>query len=336
MKGPLTAKAWNALLDALAPMLRNRILSVTAIGGGAWLHPWHTTARWNAERERWEATVKPGFVCNGRACEVTAPIPSPLGEGEGEFVDVPLTDSPALSLTSFRSIGTDSVSIDGGGEDVPEYFRYRGVGAPISFSTEGEDGIVEQVSGLVDDQGSKRLLRACEILLYHDRPAAAADWTLGTGLEGTFAQFAIAYNAAVGARDHGYLRVFAELPLRAGDEDPAVAAFLGEGFEDEPYDWRQIATVYLLSPEGAALDSQPDRTWTPHVKHHLFWNLHYGHTPVPPPANNQPLTLNTAGIGGAAVNLQATVNQMLAQSNDASAALNELLRNRVRGRFWTL
>lgn len=332
MKGPLTAAAWNALLDRLAPLLRNRIMSVTALGGGKWLHPWHTSVKWNATEKRWEATIKPGFV-NG--LDVTVSITPPLQDSTAPS-SVPLTDSPTVPLTTFRPIGTDAISIDGSGESVPEYFRVRGVGDPVSLSTEGEDGIVQQVSGLADAQSSQRLLRACEILLYHDRPAAEAQWTQGVGIDGTFAQFAIAYNAATGAKDHGYLRVAKESPLVAADTDAATAAFLGESFADTPYDWKKVATVYLLSPADAAFDSEPDETWQPHVKHHLFWNLHYAHSPIPPAANNQPLTLNTAGLGGAGVNLQATVNQMLAQSNDASAALNEMLRSRVKGRFWTV
>lgn len=335
MKGPLTALAWNALLDRLAPLLRNRVMSVTSIGGGKWLHPWHTSARWNATEERWEATIKPGFV-NG--LDVTVSVEAEPGTGNpepGTKIDVPLTDSPPIPLSVFRSIGTDAISIDGSGEAVPEYFRARGVGDPISLNTADGEGIVQEISGLIDDQASKRLLRACEILLYHDRPAAEAQWTQGIGIDGTFAQFAIAYNAATGAKDHGYLRVAKELPLVTPEEDAAAAAVLGLGFADTPYDWRPVATVYLLSPEGAALDSEPDETWQPHVKHHVFWNLHYAHTSLPPAAAQQNLTLNTAGLGGAAVNLQATVNLMLAQQNDAMAGLNELLRTRVKGAFWT-
>lgn len=326
-----SANTWNRLLDRLA-----RFWPLGFLGSelSDWQHPWFTSASWNLEEKQWEATIKPGFV-NG--LDVTAAIPSPEGEGQGESktVDAPLTDSPSIPLTTFRSIGTDAISLDGSGEAVPDYFRALGVGDPISLSTEGEGGIVEQVSGLVDDQASKRLLRACEILLYHDRPAAEAQWTQGIGIDGTFAQFAIAYSAATDAKDHGYLRTAKELPLVTHEEDAAAAAVLGLGFADTPYDWRQVATVYLLSPEGAALDSEPDETWEPHVKHHLFWNLHYAHTSLPPAAAQQNLTLNTAGIGGAAVNLQATVNLMLAQQNDAMAALNELLRSRVKGTFWT-
>lgn len=331
MKGPITAKAWNALLDVLAPMLRNRVLNVTSIGGGMWLHPWHTKASWNGAKKKWEAVIKPGFVFNGRTCDVTVSIVN----DDGEAKDVPLLDAPMIPLTSFRAIGTDAVSIDGSGEAVHEYFRYHGVGEPISFSTEGEEGIVEQVSGLAEDQTSKRLLRACEILLYHDRPAASADWTQGVGIDGSFAQFAIVYNTSGSARNGAYIRTAKAKPLTS-DEDPASAAALGQRFADQAFDWLPLVTVYLLSPENAGFDSAPDETWTPHIQHHLFWNLHYGHTPVPPAANQQNLTLNTAGLGGSAVNLQATVNQMLAQSNDAMAALNELLRNRVKGRFWTL
>lgn len=324
----ISASRWNRLLDRLAAHWPLGFLAGYTFG---WQHPWQTSASWNATEERWEATVRPGFV-NGK--DVTVEI-----EGEdGERQDVPLTDSPAIPLTSFRSIGTDAISVDGSGESVPDYFKALGVGDPASFSTDGEDGFTQQISGLLSSDSEKRLLRACEILLYNDRPAASAQWTTGVGIDGSFAQFAIAYNLAPGARDHGYLRIAKEMPVASADSDPATAAFLGEGFEDQSYDWRQMVTVYLLSPAGAALDSEPDETWEAHIQHHrpAFWNLNYAHTPIPAAANNQPLTLNTAGLGGAAVNLQATVNAMLAQSNDAMQALREMTRQRVQGTFWTI
>lgn len=322
----IPASQWNELL---ARRRKNRIVSINERRGPKWRHHWFTTAAWNADKERWEATVKPGFVWNGRTCDVTAAV---TGE-DGLVVDVPLTDSPAIALTSFRHIGTDATSIDGSGEAVPGYFAARGVADPMTFTTDGEDGLTQVVSGLESPDKPQRLLRACDLVLYHDRPATTVDWTITPPEIGQQAQFNVGVKTAPSARNGAYLRVLKEFVTPSSVD---VMTKLQGAYDADTRDALKVCTVYLLSPPDTAFDSPPDETWEPHVKHEQFWNLIYAHTAPAINAPAQQLAINLAGLGNAA-GAQFTVNQILSQSNDAfNNALQFLTAREIVGRFWSI
>ena len=320
----ITASAWNALL---ARRRRNRIVSVTQRRGGSWRHPWHTTLAWNADLERWEASIKPGFVDNGRMIDVTVSVETAEGSA-----DAPLTDFPRLPITTFRSVGTDSISIDGSGETVPDYFRALGVGDPVTLSTEGDGGLVQEFSGLVDESASQRLLRACDLVLHHDRVATATQWQITPAETGSQAQFSVIYKTAPNARDGAYIRAMSRYaPIVPVDD----LTRLQGGWTDETFDSRHLATVWMLSPPGAALESSPDETWEPHVEYKLFWNATYEVTAPVLGAVKQNLEVNLAGLGAAA-GAQITVNQILSQQNDAvNNTLEFLTQKQITGKFIT-
>lgn len=328
MKGPLSAKAWNGLLDWLSGALRNRILSVTTIGRSGWQHPWFITPKWNGELKQWQCTIKPGFVNDD---DVTVLQTVKNADGSEVTKDVPLTDVPSIPLTSFRSVGTDAVSIDGSGEGVPEFFAARGVGNPISLNSDSADGIQQQVEGLLD-QSQARILRGCDLVLYHDRVATATDWQITPAEIGAQAQFTVIYKSSPSARTKAYIRTKSRYqPIAAVDDMTRLQG----AWEDETFDSTLLATVWLLSPPGAAFDSEPDGSWQGFAENQLFWNADYETDTPSPGVVKQNLEVNLAGLGAAA-GAQLTVNQILSSQNDAfNNALEFLTKKQITGRIRT-
>lgn len=318
----ISASQWNALL---ASRRRNRIVSITERRGPKWRHPWFTTALWNAVKERWEITIKPGFVFNGREADVMAAV-------DGE--DVALTDAPAIPLTSFRAIGgSANVTLDTVAENAPDYFQALGVvDASVITQDMAEQGILAAENG-ISDPSQERLLKACDVVVYHDRPASVVQWSLGTGLEGTFAQFAVGTKSAAGARDRAYLRISSRFdPF----DDPALLDRLAGQLDERTHDAKPVSTIYFLSPPGAANDAEIDQTWQPFIEYHLWWNLRYASRLPVVAAPVENLKIDLAGIGAAA-GAQLTVNQLLAQNNDAFAAAAQFLSSRdAAGTFWSV
>ena len=297
----IPAREWNKMVDWL---LRNRVRSVLGFGDAGWAHPWKTRVAWNADDERFEARINPGFVNDA---DVTALI-------DGK--DVPLTDYPAIPVTSTRSVPGD----DG-------FFARLGVYSPQvdDFGNEIEDPAAPDVA-------QRRVLRAADIVLYHDRPSAAAEWTITPAETGANAQVKIVYRTAPGSRTGGYVRAIAELQPIA-ESDP-LSILTGEA-ADATFDAILAATVYLLSPAGSDDKTPVDARWTPYVRHNLFWNADYTTTGIAPTSPTQNIELNLGGIG-ANVGAQITVNRLLAQDNDAANnALALLSANRVEGHFTT-
>lgn len=323
----IPAAEWNNMVDYF---FRHRLIHLLAQAGpDQWAHPWFTTCAWNPEALRWEATIKPGLV-NGRP-------PTVRVEVEDEVQDVPLTGDlnlnlqPQLPLTSFRSLGTGVVSIGGTAEPVPEFFKARGVADAVAISEDDLDlGITERVEGLVEEQEQKRQLRACDIVLHHQRLKTTVDWAFGTGVDGVNAQFIVGIGGSMGSG--AYLRNTARFaPVAA----PTLDGRLDGSFEDDGIDSALMATVYLLSPPGAGPEAEIDETWQPFVKHALFWNAQYLVTAPQLTAPRQNLQLELGGLGATA-GAQLTVNQLLATNNDAANnALQFLSARLIEGRFTT-
>lgn len=320
----ITATAWNRFLTRRR---RERLNSLTLQQRGTSLHPWHTRVEWNAQRERWEAEVKPGFVDNGRLLDVTVSVESEDGAGRS---DVPLTAFPRIPLSSYRAVGTGTVSIDGSGEPVPEYFLRLGVGEPVSYSTDSGEAIVQEITALFDDLAQQRLLRACDLVLQHDRLSTSTQWQITPAETGVQAQFSVLYQMPANARPGAYIRTTARHQPIGPVAD--LTKLLGN-WQDLPYDAVRLCTVWLVSPPGAPFDAPPDATWEPHVEHNLFWNARYVVTRPALGATRQNLQVNLAGLGNAA-GAQLTVNQILSGSNDAFAnSLEFLTKTQITGRF---
>jgi len=328
-----SAADWNAWVAQLAEW--NPLGYTAAESAGSWAHPWRVSPVWNGIAERWECKIEPGF-CNGT--DVMAQT-----ERDGETVEAPLTDAPSVVLSGWRSIGgSGNVVFGESGEVVPEFFQKLGVrGAEVITADVLETGRVvditaERLRGL--DPGAaplelpERLLRAVDIVVQMTRPRAVVDWQFGVaGVTATTAQFSVGISGTVAAR--AKLRVIPRLVTVGAADDLTILSGL---VADTGFDQVKVATVYLLSPpdlgEGAAVGPE----WVPYVRHDLFWNLSYEHSGAVPSARAQNIELNTAGLGGAAVNLQVTVNQLLANNNDAAAAALAFLTASVgSGVFYT-
>jgi len=325
----ITATAWNKLVDFLR---RHQLRGCTTLTNGTWKHPWQVDVTWNTETKTWQARVVPGFV-NGQDVTVSVEV---IKNGQRQWQDIPLTDDPAIALTVFRAIGsdaepdniltseTDETTLSY--EPVPEFFTALGVGSRSSVHVNADSGFVTDSA----EAQSKHKLRACDLVLHHDRPANTSSWITGTGFDGTFASFAVGTKQRANARPHAYLRTTKRFEVTA---PPDPLQQLKGLWEDTDHDSLLIATVYLLSPEDRTSDSV-DETWTPYVKHHVFWNMLYAHNRQGMQLNANPLILNT---GLAAGLLDQIGNQMLAQVNDATQAAYQFLSNhRIEGRFWSV
>lgn len=318
----IQAATWNELLTDMVPLLRNRILSITALGRNqSWRHPWFTSLKWDAEAKSWLATVRPGTV-DGRDVTVSVTV-------KDETKDVPLTDAPAFPVGGFRAIGTDGVSIDGSGEKVPPFFLARGVAEPIAISTEG-DTLTQTITGLVSDQESQRILRACDIVLRCYRPRSIIDWTITPAETGAQAQISVGVTGSSAHR--ATLHVVTQHQVTPTTADLAL---LAGTLPDPGYDEAKICTVYLLSPAGAAYEGTPDGTWQPYVEHFAFWPADYTVARPVLPAATQNIEVNLAGLGGIA-GAQITVNQILSLQNDAvNNAITQLTSSLTAGKIST-
>jgi hypothetical protein len=318
-------------------------MSVLALEGQAWRHPWHTRCQWNAGLQRWEAFINPATLVN--ALEPVASVlwdEAPeatrqrLQDEAGSQVDAWLSERPALPISeALRAIGGDAgpSGADANGqltyEGVPEFFAARGVKEARKLNLQGES-ITQEISGLLAGDGEERLLRACELVLYLDRQATTTQWTTGAGIDGIVAQFTVTTYERPGARERAYVRVQSTwappMPRTAQD-------LLRGDWESEPTDEYHIATVYLLSPAGAGPGEEPDGSWQPFIKHSMFWNIHYGTNRLAPPLGKVQLSLVTGLAGG----VGDPVNQwLLSQINDANSAVSEFLgREMIAGRRWT-
>ena len=343
----INASEWNRLVDELR---RNQVMGSTMLQSGGWRHPWQITPSWDAEHQRWAATIEPGFV-NGLDATVSIALSeSPeatrlrhaeLGMEEADRVDAWLTDVPLLPLTAWRAIGADAdpqsasvtpqLTLTVSFEPVPEFFTTLGVGEPLNIGSQIDDlGIVTRVSGEVDAVAEKRLLRSCDLVLYQDRFATSTQWTQGLGIDGTFMQFNVIYQIPPNMRERAYLRVTRKYePVSSAEMQDRLKG----DWTDQTFDALHLATIYMVSPEGAAYGSAPDDKWTPYVKHRVFWNLNHASNVLEPALKRENIVFNTGLAMGL---LDSIANQILATINDQNAAIAEFLgRNTLQGRFWS-
>lgn len=318
----IPASVWNQMVDFY---FRHRLLGVLDLGGGNWRHPWHTTVAWNAEKERFEAAINPGLV-NGR--DVMARVES--ADDPLVVIDQPLTSSPRIALGSFRAVPSGA----------PEFFAALGVRSTASLTVDDLEASAPvdlteaKLAGSSDADVAasilpERWLKACDVVLHQERPRTVVDWQITPPEIGQQAQFTVGSTGALAK--NAYVRATAEFVAAAPRDDRATLT--GET-EDSGLDSVKICTVFLLSPPDVGPEAEIDSRWEPHVQHDLFWNASYRFT-QPVAVASQNLTLNLAGLGNAA-GAQFTVNQLLAQNNDAfNAALQFLNAREVTGKFTT-
>lgn len=339
-----SVEAWNALVDLY---FRNRLASALVLEASPWRHPWFTTVRWDDESEMWLATVKPGAcpsatsdgdpvvrVDQRHAPEETVERLKLVPGGDERNLRGYLSEGVPLALkpSLFRTIGTDAIGTTATpAEAVPAFFAKRGVmGARVL--RDGGGSAVIQTDGLASARVKARLLRACDLVLTHDRPAtqtAARESDLSPGT--TALEFSTGRLTSYDAEPNLVPRSKWESPADLASLDLA----LGTG-TDSGRDEIRIATVYLLSQPGTEEGAVPEgRGWSPFVDHHVSWDLQYATKQealeVEPTRLETPIPILGAGeLGRWSAGMTNEINGRIAELEAA------LARVRNEGRFLML
>jgi hypothetical protein len=340
-------RTWNAMIDEVSRRLPLRFVRTSR----RWVHPWTIVPEWSDIAEKWVFRIRPGFV-NGVEPEIstlatlaTERTLDRIEEETGtrpeqdEYVNALITESPQILVSSTRIIGkgadAESVAVSDSGnvavefEAVPEFFIQFGVSdEKVVFQGNLNSGIQEVQYESTD--GSP-VLRACDVVLYVDRPAAKLDVIKGNPLMDSFsALLVISYGRSTEVRERHWLDVTSKYTPRVEVE----MGNLLEGAADPEFDAIKIATLYFLSPPKFSPDLPMDGTWTAFVKHDQFWNLAHAPQRIPDPTPIDPIRLQTGLVGGIA---DSIFSSLLAPGNDAFNSALQVLRNRnLAGRFWSL
>ncbi|EDY16675.1 hypothetical protein CfE428DRAFT_5788 [Chthoniobacter flavus Ellin428] len=306
-------------------------------------HPWFTTPSWSGSAQQWVATVQPGFV--NEACPIyraTVAEQQAVGNpweinpltGEPFFsasvfnsqqstlnsqlsVDLPLYLTPAIAL-NFYGIGWDG----DGNAGVPDFFVQLGAARlPAGKSVD-----------TAPPPDNLRLLRACDIWLHQPRSGLTSSVDLNpsgfiTGQGSVQQTLSIASPAP-----SDVLRVLAGT-FQPIDQTAAIDPLSGD-YTEPNFDELLISTVYLLSPPNTPIGTEPDGSWTPYVRHNLFWNLQWAQ-PFFQPISNDPGTPFIPPLAGGVA--QIAIGFLASSINDAAQqALNILQGHSMAGSFWTI
>jgi hypothetical protein len=342
---------WNSLMDVIGQRLP---LNFKITRSKQWPHPWTITPMWDNATGQWIFYIKPGFV-NG--VEVTAPTRvknassrtiARLEEAKEDtskqerVIDAFLTEWPKLEVGPTRVIGTgaDATGISGSAlsgagiklsyEPVPKFFTELGVTSAQTQVTGNLSSGISFVDGREDSKTARRL-RACDISLWKDRPAARFEVYPGSILDGSLGSIYITYGHSAGMKKNPYLRISSKF---SPPPEPESEMALLEGITDPEYDLTKIATIYFVSPEGVDPSAPLDSTWAPYVEYNHFWNLAHSPQNIPDGAPIEPIMLTTALAGGVANFVIATILAPL--NNQLNTALQILKSRNMRGRFWSL
>lgn len=346
----IPASLWNETMDVIARRLPINFESFHQI----WQHPWTVSPFWfEDEKERikeWRFKVAPGFV-NGLhyECDIKPPLASARtierlevgGKkvGKEEVVTAWGIESPTMRVDGTRVIGSGSdptgVSVTESGdltttaEAVPKFFQKLGVGKEVQLAGNLTSGIQEVVQ---EEQKDPRILRAFDIVMRLDRIALRVETgDIEVAAIGGFTQL---LSIAVGRSSPANPSPTIYQTSKYVAPPPSNPADLFEGIGDREYDELKVATVFFLSPPETTLDEPLDGSWTPYVRHDLFWNLAYLPATIPTALDSTPITIRTGLAGGIG---DAIGNQILSPLNDAYAeAVTRAKARSLEGSFWTV
>lgn len=332
---PLTPRG-PRLRDArrlIALIGRWRPLRISADDATGRSHAWQISGGWDPGQERWEIRIDPGYV-NGR--EVLCPLQpieelpeETLARLEDEGGKLPasarawLSDRPSIGVSRFRAVGTDAIALAGSAEEIPEYFLERGVVPPDEISIEGQQ-ITQTVTGTGEQMKTRRLLRACDVIL--NQPRASARLEVGEGNRPEV-------RLALPGDETPYLTIQAARYEPAGEAGNIQEEF-ARAIADDGVDRILIGRLWLLSPAGAAPGSEPDRRWTAYGQNEVFYHLDHDVNVDLDVIEPLDLGFTIPLAGGVA---QLTISSLTAgiNANDAYASAF-LSKGRVVGRFRTV
>lgn len=346
----IPASLWNETMDVIARRLPINLEGFHQV----WQHPWTVSPFWfidiEAKIKEWRFKLSPGFV-NGLhyECEIKASLASARtierlevdGKkvGKDESVTAWGIESPTMLVAGTRVIGSGSdptsvsVSESGnlttGSEAVPKFFSKLGVGKNVELTGNLTTGIQEVIQ---EQQKDPRILRAFDIVMRLDRIALRVETgDIEVAAIGGFTQLlSIAVGRSTPANPSPQIYQTSKYVRPA----PSNPADLFEGIGDREFDEMKIATVFFLSPVGATLDEELDGSWTPYVRHDVFWNLAYLPATIPTAIDAKPITIRTGLAGGIG---DAIGNQILSPLNDAYAeAVTRAQARSLEGSFWSV
>ena len=347
----IAADAWNNLVAGIrrawplrgvrcATSPRPSGVIVSGSASSMWRHPWFVTARYEFNDDgsgEWRAFIIPGFV-NGRDAHIAMPADWP--EKGADARDVPLTDEPAphLVLDGWRNPlvpASVSASLSGDiiaapAEGYPPYFAKLGVKPAAKGGNVTKPGALEGEA----DETRTREIRAMDVVLSKARIGTRLnidvhDPLLDAQTESISTVFLNDYLRTTGGR--AKLRAVAKY---VPPEEQSLALMYGTLLNagDAQYDDLKMATVWIVSPPGAASDDEPDETWTPYPQHFVFWNLQHASRLIPPKAPSEPLRLHTGLAGGIGDRIN---DAMLSFVNDSNAEAEAFFGQAdARGIFW--
>lgn len=324
---------WTSLVRRLT---RSRPLHVNVDRSYGFRHPWHCRATWSPARGRWQIQVHPGYVnaretlvrVDGRDAPGVTLARLGLKSAPKGRVDAWLSESPPLLIppSLLRPIGDDPEGL--GGERIPDYFRSLGVGGEEYQVSTDLEALTRTVTltGDFPDASTRRRLRACELVLAQPRAALRLEY--GEDPAGPTMQLAIS-TPADSSPSLSLRRAWSGTPSQSG-----IEALL-TGATDNGLDEKHIATIYLLSPVGAAIDAQPDPAWECLVQHRAWWNLRHEVNQflesIPDRRIGFPGLGLAGGVGDALI--AGAVQSSEAALNQAQALID---RSRIEGRFWSV
>lgn len=359
-------------LDKLIDRIRRERITLTA-RPPSFQHPWSVIASWlpkDAKRSDglqtatfddvkaaskegiWSLQVIPGFV-NGtpvrvsvKASGVNDDVKKRIGDARGkavtedEYIDVPLTDFPYLTITKadLRPVGYGATSLKVEGrtmeaaEVVPQTFIAMGVKDSVTNVDISLAGGVKISGDSNVDLKETRILRACDLVLKVERASLKFDIEKGNPYLDGYSQI-VTPRYARNSKTRRYASLFITQNAFIPPQELEGDDLLSLAPADAEYDYKKIATIYFVSPFDTDPTADLDQNWQVEVKYNVFWNLCYMPAAIPPMLNPDPIRFFTAlGLGIAS----PLINSMLAPINDATSRFMATLRaKRQNGVFWS-
>lgn len=344
----MTQRAYNHS-PSLARAAANSALALSDLGeaiaalpSSKWKHPWFTTPAWSGSAQQWVATVQPGFV-NEQCPIYRATIAEQQALGN-PWENNPLTGEPFFSDSVFQQPTTATANVTT--LDLPLYLTPAIALDCYNLGWDGDPsgavpdffvnlGTARLAAGQSADTATPpaglRLLRACDLWLHQPRSALTSNVDLNpsgfiTGQGSVQQTLSI---ASPGPTD--VLRINQGF-FRPIDQSAAIDPLSGD-YNEPNFDELLISTVYLLSPPNTPIGAVPDGSWTPYVRHNLFWNLQWAQ-PFFQPVDSDPGTPFIPPLAGGVA--QLAIGFLASSLNDATEqALNILTAHSMAGSFWT-